>query len=71
MTKGDLDALIEKELAEHKKEIEDYTAELGEIDSKTAHFGSHKDQDLIAVILAQQAVEAIVETVEQLLEERV
>lgn len=70
-TKGDLDALIEKELEEHKKEIEDYTAELGEIDSKTAHFGSHKDQDLIAVILAQQAVEAIVETVEQLLEERV
>merc|ERR1712232_712311 len=70
MTKEALDVLIVEELAEHKSEIEDYREKLSIIDSKTAHFGSHKDQDLIAVILAQQAVEAIVETVEQLLEER-
>merc|ERR1712232_35738 len=62
--------LVREELEDHIKEIADYMNELSKIQPGTAHFGSHAKEHLIAVILAQQAVEAIVETAEQLLAKR-
>jgi len=58
--------IIEVEIRTHNAELKRYKAELKNIESK---LGGLDEKDLIAVILAQQAVEAMVDTAQHLVEE--